>query len=169
MNKNNNALRPSRRSTFTVIMLAASAALAACSSFGPERLAEPAAAPPAVVAPPPPALEPIVLPTVGYLAPVVEPDLLVRLRSGFALPTTADPVVQRERDWYARNQAYLDRVFQRADLYLFHIVAALEERGMRPSSRCCRSSKARSTPSPTRTAARPASGSSSPARASASA
>jgi membrane-bound lytic murein transglycosylase D len=38
--------------------------------------------------------------------------------------------VTRERDWYARNQAYLDRVFARADLYLFHIAAALEARGM---------------------------------------
>jgi membrane-bound lytic murein transglycosylase D len=38
--------------------------------------------------------------------------------------------VTSERDWYARNQAYLDRVFTRGELYLFHIVEALEARGM---------------------------------------
>ena len=75
-------------------------------------------------------LEPIVLPTLEYRDPVVEPDLLVRLRSRFTLEIPSDPAVQRERDWYARNQAYLDRVFNRGDLYLFHIVEALEARGM---------------------------------------
>ena len=50
--------------------------------------------------------------------------------SRFALEIPTDPAVERERDWYARNQAYLDRVFNRADLYLFHIVGALEARGM---------------------------------------
>ena len=50
--------------------------------------------------------------------------------SRFAWEIAADPVVQRERDWYARNQTYLDRVFKRADLYLFHIVGELEARGM---------------------------------------
>jgi membrane-bound lytic murein transglycosylase D len=131
MNENNRALRRGRRSVSMVMLLAASATLAACESFGPERGAGPAAAlPTEPVVAAQPALEPIVLPEVDYREPVVEPDLLVRLRSRFALPTVADPAVQRERDWYARNQAYLDRVFQRADLYMFHIVAALEERGM---------------------------------------
>ncbi|HEY9181837.1 MAG TPA: transglycosylase SLT domain-containing protein, partial [Gammaproteobacteria bacterium] len=76
-------------------------------------------------------LEPIVLPELEYRQPVVEPDLLVRLRSGFALDLDVDdPAVVRERDWYARNQAYLDRVFQRADRYLFHIAGEIEQRGM---------------------------------------
>jgi len=131
MNENNNVLRPGRRSTLTVIVLAAGAALGACESFGPERSTATAAlpAPPEVVAPQP-SLEPIVLPAVGYRELIVEPDLLVRLRSGFALPTAADPAVARERAWYAGNPAYLDRVFRRADLYMFHIVGELEARGM---------------------------------------
>src|SRR5882672_2660113 len=41
-----------------------------------------------------------------------------------------DPERTRERDWYARNQEYVDRVFQRADLYLFYIVEELEKRDM---------------------------------------
>ena len=130
MNDNHKTLRRGRRSTFTIMLLAASVTLVACESFGPARGTATAALPPPPVVAAQPALEPIVLPEVAYLKPVVEPDLLVRLRSGFALPTAADPAVQRERDWYARNQTYLDRVFLRADLYLFHIVAALEERGM---------------------------------------
>ena len=129
MNENNDVLRPSRRSTLTVIGLAAGAVLGACESYGPERSTATAALPaPEVVVQP--SLEPIVLPAVGYREPIVEPDLLVRLRSGFALPATADPAVARERDWYAGNPAYLDRVLQRADLYMFHIVGALEARGM---------------------------------------
>ena len=131
MNENSQALRRGRRTAFSLALLACSVALTACGSFGPERSALPAAA---IVSVPPvaaaPSLEPIVLPRVGYREPVVEPDLLVRLRAGFALPTADDPAVERERDWYGRNQAYLDRVFQRADLYLFHIVAELEKRGM---------------------------------------
>jgi membrane-bound lytic murein transglycosylase D len=128
MNENEKALRRGSRSTVTLALLAA---LAGCQSFGPQQAAAPAV-PPAAPTPvaPPARLEPIEMPSVGYLAPVVEPDLLVRLRAGFSLPTSNDAAVVRERDWYARNQAYLERVFGRADQYLFHIVAALEERGM---------------------------------------
>jgi membrane-bound lytic murein transglycosylase D len=75
-------------------------------------------------------LEPILLPALEYRDAVVDTDLLTRLRSRFSWEIAADPAVVRERDWYAKNQAYLDRVFTRADLYLFHIVEALEARGM---------------------------------------
>jgi len=130
MNNNNNGLRRGSRFARPALTVAAAALLAACQSLGPTAN-EPAPAPivaPAVTTPP---LEPIVLPQLTYRDPVVEPDLLVRLRSGYALDlSTNDAAVQRERAWYARNQSYLDRVFKRGDLYLFHIVAALEERDM---------------------------------------
>jgi membrane-bound lytic murein transglycosylase D len=123
MNKNNTRLRRSGRLT---AILAASGAAAGCQSLGPEP-AEPAPPPVAAVAPP---LEPIALPSLALRDAIVEEDLLTRLRARFTWQIAADPAVERERSWYARNQAYLDRVFARADLYLFHIASALEARGM---------------------------------------
>jgi membrane-bound lytic murein transglycosylase D len=75
-------------------------------------------------------LEPIVLPPLVYRDVVVEQDLLTRLRSRFAWEIKDDAAVERERAWYARNQSYLDRVFTRGDMYLYHIVGELETRGM---------------------------------------
>jgi membrane-bound lytic murein transglycosylase D len=124
MNNNNNG---SRGPAF-FLPLALSALVSACQSVGPEQ-AVPAAPPPVITAVPAP-LEPIVLPTLEYRDPVVEPDLLVRLRARFTLPIEQDPAVDRERNWYARNQTYLERVFKRGDLYLFHIAGELEARGM---------------------------------------
>ncbi len=126
MDKNNNRLRRSSRGVAVLAALAAGALAAGCQSMGGEQ-AEPAAPLPVAAAVP---LEPIVLPALEYRDAIVDSDLLTRLRSRFAWEIAADPAVQRERDWYARNQAYLDRVFTRADLYLFHIVEALEARGM---------------------------------------
>jgi len=128
MHNNNNRLRRSSRSPVILFPFAVSALVSACQSVGPAQDAPPTAV--AVVTAVPIPLDPIVLPALEYRAPVVEPDLLVRLRSRFALEITPDPVVQRERDWYARNQAYLDRVFKRGELYLFHIAGELEARGM---------------------------------------
>jgi membrane-bound lytic murein transglycosylase D len=123
--KNNNI--GSRQSLF-FLPLAFSALVSACQSVGPEQTTPVAPVP--VLAAVPAALEPIVLPSLEYRAPVVEPDLFVRLRSRFSLEIAEDPVVQRERAWYARNQAYLDRVFKRGDMYLFYIAGELEARGM---------------------------------------
>jgi membrane-bound lytic murein transglycosylase D len=127
MNNNNGSSRSAPRSS---LIVAAATLLSACQSFGP---GAPAAPPPAVVAPvaaEQPVLEPIELPQLERLEPVVEPDLVVRLRERFALPTSDDPTVQREAAWYARNQSYLDRVFKRGELYLHHIAGELEQRGM---------------------------------------
>ena len=127
MKKNNNRLRRSSRAPATLASLAAVTLVSACQSAGPLRDAPPAS-PLALVAPV--ALEPIVLPSLEYRDGIVEADLLTRLRSRFSLEIPSDPAVERERNWYARNQAYLDRVFNRGDLYLFHIAAALEARGL---------------------------------------
>jgi membrane-bound lytic murein transglycosylase D len=124
MDKNNDGLR---RSSHPAVVLALGLVVSACQSMGPEQ--PPAALPPPVaisVAP----LEAIELPSLEYRDTIDEADLLTRLRSRFAWEIAADPTVERERAWYARNQAYLDRVFTRADLYMFHIVGALEARGM---------------------------------------
>src|SRR5262245_59932762 len=110
MDNNNEWLR---RSSRPLAVFALSTVVAACQSTGPEQEA-PRPPPPVSVSIP---LEPIVLPALGRRDVVVEPDLLTGLRSRFDWEIKDDDAVERERAWYARNQAYLDRVFARADLY----------------------------------------------------
>jgi peptidoglycan lytic transglycosylase D len=125
--------KPSRRTrpivrSFTVPAIAT--LVAACQSASLERSdpPSPAAVPPLVVSSA--ELVPIPMPSVERREPILERYLLTRLRAGFRLAPSDDPAVVRERSWYARNQQYLDRVFRRADLYLFHIVAELEKRDL---------------------------------------
>jgi len=103
-------------------------ALSACQSSG----TRPDPALTAVDAADAAALTPIEVPYVPLLDPVVEQsDLLARLRGGFSWPAEpARPAIARELDWYSHHQQYLDRVFQRADLYLYYIVDELERRDM---------------------------------------
>ena len=126
MDNNDNKLRRSGRSSPALLLLGASSLLSACQSMGPGEPVQAAPAPVAAAVP----LEPIVLPALAYRDVVAEEDLLTRLTARFSWEIAADPAVARERAWYARNQAYLDRVFARGDLYLFHIVGELEKRGM---------------------------------------
>jgi membrane-bound lytic murein transglycosylase D len=128
MQKNNMPPGRTRPSAFRALSLLPLATLiAACQSFGPDR--SPAAAlepaPTLVVED----LEPIAVPQIELREPMEE-DLLVRLRAGMQLTIPADTAITREREWYARNQEYVDRVFGRADLYLFYIVEELEKRGL---------------------------------------
>lgn len=69
----------------------------------------------------------------GYVEPPTaappEPvDLLSRVRGGFALEPIMNRRVQSELDWFVRNPAYLDRVFERAQRYMPYIVEELEQR-----------------------------------------
>lgn len=57
-------------------------------------------------------------------------DLFDRLRDGFVLEEVQEPAVDQQLAWLVRNQEYLDRVFQRAERYLYHIVCEVEARGM---------------------------------------
>lgn len=57
-------------------------------------------------------------------------DLWQRLRNGFAMPDLQGRLVSERMEWYIANQDYLQRVFERSRLYLFHIVEELEKRGM---------------------------------------
>lgn len=131
MNDNKKRSRP-RRHLFnrTALVLPITALAAACQSFGVDRPATSTTVlePAATVAD----LEPIVVPYVERIQPLdIELNLLNRLRSRFELDEGSDdPVVLRERAWYARNQEYLERVFRRADWYLFYIVEEIERRGM---------------------------------------
>jgi membrane-bound lytic murein transglycosylase D len=57
-------------------------------------------------------------------------DLIERLRAGFALPVIEDAQVASERSWFAGQQAYIDRVFERAAPFLHFIVEELDARGL---------------------------------------
>ena len=53
-----------------------------------------------------------------------------RARTRFVLEIEDRPRLKREVEWYQRNQAYLDRVSDRARLYLHHIVSEVERRNL---------------------------------------
>ena len=127
MHDNNKRLR-GRRYCAPLCALACAAALSACQSPGTRPDPGPTAIDPAAAA----AITPVEVPYVPLRDPVVEQsDLLARLREGFAWPPEpARPAIARELDWYSHHQQYLDRVFQRADLYLYYIVDELERRDM---------------------------------------
>ena len=58
------------------------------------------------------------------------PDLLGRMRAGFALPAVEEAAVQRQIDWFLEHPEYLGRSLERGRRYLHHIVSQLEERNM---------------------------------------
>jgi len=62
--------------------------------------------------------------------PLPEKLLFTRLRNSFALPDAADNSIQKELDWYEKHPSYVQRVFQRSERYLFHIVSEVEARGL---------------------------------------
>lgn len=57
-------------------------------------------------------------------------DLWDRIRGGFTLAGINDSRIDVQRDWYAKHQAYLDRVATRATPYMHLIVEEIQARGM---------------------------------------
>jgi membrane-bound lytic murein transglycosylase D len=57
-------------------------------------------------------------------------DLWQRMRQGFAMPDLDDALVREKTAYYAARPEYLQRIFDRSRMYLFHIVEELEKRGM---------------------------------------
>src|SRR5437879_660344 len=109
----------------------------------------PSPAPPRVT--PQPALPPASLPDAPGLAPfegeqrvVQEPlrglrkidrterpaDLWQRIRQGFAIPDLDSALVEKHTAYLAPRPEYLQRVFDRSRLYLYHIVEEIEKRGL---------------------------------------
>ena len=64
------------------------------------------------------------------VAAIDEVDLWARLRRGYKLAPVDNPRIDAEFNWYARHPAYMKRVSERAERYLFHIVEALDARDM---------------------------------------
>ncbi|HEX9432730.1 MAG TPA: transglycosylase SLT domain-containing protein, partial [Burkholderiales bacterium] len=58
------------------------------------------------------------------------PDLWQRIRQGFGMPDIDNALVREKTAYYAARPEYLQRIFDRSRMYLFHIVDELEKRGM---------------------------------------
>ena len=63
-------------------------------------------------------------------SPAAAEDVIARLRRGFTLTYEDNHRTTAERKWFIKHQAYLTRVFTRAQRYLPYIVAELERRDL---------------------------------------
>ena len=92
---------------------------------------EPAAAPLKTV---PFDVEPVALPGRSRIAMIdatrPREDLWARIRRGFGMPDLSGRLVSRHVDYYKARPEYLQRVFDRSRMYLYHIVTEIERRGM---------------------------------------
>ncbi len=110
--------------------------IAACASTPTIVVDVPVAAPTAqpVTAPPFPLeardIRQALVGNVDVSSSAEKPDLWARMRSGFSIPDLTMPAVQERTAWYAAQQSYLTRSFERARPFLFHIVEEIERRGM---------------------------------------
>jgi membrane-bound lytic murein transglycosylase D len=57
-------------------------------------------------------------------------DVFDRMRAGFALDEVQEPAIDTQLSWFEHNPDYLERVFQRGQRYMYHIVTEVEARGM---------------------------------------
>jgi membrane-bound lytic murein transglycosylase D len=133
-----------------IILLALAALLAGCAAQPPAPpeppapVFEPVPAPPPIVlvkpaekpAPPPPVVvrekpRPAAAAASASKAGAANPgDLWDRIRKGFAMKDLNSSLVRTKTRQYAAQPEYLQRMFDRSRLYLYHIVEELEKRGM---------------------------------------
>ncbi|MDO8596585.1 MAG: transglycosylase SLT domain-containing protein [Sulfuricaulis sp.] len=57
-------------------------------------------------------------------------DIWARLRKGFTMKPLDSPQVEREIKWFVNNPEYMQRMMERARLYLYYIADEVEKRGM---------------------------------------
>ena len=57
-------------------------------------------------------------------------DLFDRMRAGFAFDEVSEPAIDQQVSWYEHNPEYMERVFQRSQRYMYHIITEVEARGM---------------------------------------
>src|SRR5688572_700466 len=57
-------------------------------------------------------------------------DLWQRIRQGFSMPDLNDPLVREKTNQYVARPDYLQRIFDRSRIYLYHIVEELEKRNL---------------------------------------
>lgn len=61
---------------------------------------------------------------------ITESDLWSRIRNGYAIPNLENRLVNVQTIWYSARIDYLQRIIQRGSRYLYHVVEALDKRGM---------------------------------------
>jgi len=57
-------------------------------------------------------------------------DLFERMRAGFTFDEVQEPAIDQQLAWFEHNPDYLERVFQRGQRYMYHVVTEVEARGM---------------------------------------
>jgi membrane-bound lytic murein transglycosylase D len=57
-------------------------------------------------------------------------DIWDRIRRGFSMPDLDSDLVRDKEQWYASRPEYMQRMTDRSNRYLFHIVEEIERRGM---------------------------------------
>lgn len=62
--------------------------------------------------------------------PIVYDDLWMKMQNQLSLEVPQNRKVIAQRNWYAKHQAYLDRVATRAEPFLYFIVSEIEKRQM---------------------------------------
>jgi membrane-bound lytic murein transglycosylase D len=58
------------------------------------------------------------------------PDIWSRIRAGYRIKSLDSPQVEKEIQWFANNPEYMQRMMDRAKLYLYYIVEEVDKRGM---------------------------------------
>jgi membrane-bound lytic murein transglycosylase D len=144
------SLRRRHPAAFLAMSLALSLAIGLLAACATRPVTGPALAAPTTtvsLAPLQPASEPAPLPLPSPAAPtppvpLEKPDLQAdsrpsrygdlfeRMRAGFVLDVENRAAVDVELNWFANHPDYLERTFGRSSLYLYHIVAEVERRGM---------------------------------------
>ncbi len=57
-------------------------------------------------------------------------DVWARIRAGYGLAALDSPLIARHEQWFMNNPEFMQAMMERARLYLFHIAAEVEKRGM---------------------------------------
>ncbi len=57
-------------------------------------------------------------------------DLWSRIKDGYAMPNIQSPYTSNHETWYAARPEYIQRMLERSQRYLFHIVEEVEKRGI---------------------------------------
>ncbi|MEY2776000.1 MAG: Membrane-bound lytic murein transglycosylase precursor [Pseudomonadota bacterium] len=130
-------------------LLCSTALLSGCATTAPE-MASPSVAPPAAAQTAAPTestkVHPLLAPglkseppeSISKIDPAAQaalpvkrpPDVLDRIRKGFAMPDLPPEVIAPHIKRFSAKQDYLDRVFERGGPYLHHIVEEIEARGL---------------------------------------
>lgn len=58
------------------------------------------------------------------------PDVWARIRAGFKMEKLDGPLVAKHEQWFINNPEYMERMLERAGMYLYYIVEQVEKRGM---------------------------------------